>query len=53
VLWLELLDEGGQLPAGKLDELLVEARAIMLILGKAEKTAREKKQKADNEQHKH
>jgi len=35
VLWLELLDEGGQLPVGKLDELLAEA--FLSILGKAEK----------------
>jgi four helix bundle protein len=45
VLWLELLDEGGQLPSGKLDDLLSEAHAIMSILGKAEKTARDKLKK--------
>jgi len=50
VLWLELLNEGGQLPPSKLDDLLVESRAIMFILGKAEKTAREKRQKADSNQ---
>ena len=41
VLWLELLNESEALPAGKRDEVLAEARAIMAILGKAEKTARE------------
>ena len=46
VLWLELLSEGGQLPEGKLDDLLAEARVIMSILGKAEKTARDKRKKA-------
>ncbi|UOQ75623.1 four helix bundle protein [Hymenobacter sp. 5516J-16] len=45
VLWLELLNEGGVLPAGKLDDLLTEARAIMFVLGKAEKTVRERRQK--------
>ncbi|OGX83596.1 hypothetical protein BEN49_01930 [Hymenobacter coccineus] len=45
VLWLELLSEAGNLPKGKLDELLSEARAVMVILGKAEKTAREKVKK--------
>lgn len=50
VLWLELLDEGGQLPSGKLDDILSEARAIMFILGKAEKTARDKRHKADTQQ---
>ncbi len=49
VLWLELLDEGSHLPDGKLDELLAEARSIMSILGKAEKTAREKLKKASDE----
>ena len=49
VLWLELLSEGGHLPDGKLDELLAEARSIMSILGKAEKTAREKLKKASGE----
>jgi len=48
VLWLELLNEGGNIAEGKLDELLVEARAIMSILGKAEKTAREKLKKVTN-----
>ena len=47
VLWLELLDEGGHLPEGKLDELLAEAKSIMSILGKAEKTARDKQRKAN------
>ncbi|GAB2788371.1 four helix bundle protein [Hymenobacter luteus] len=42
VLWLELLNEAGTLPPGKLDELLSEANAIMAILGKAEKTARDR-----------
>ena len=46
VLWLELLSEGGHLPEGKLDELLAEARAILSILGKAEKTARDKQKKS-------
>ena len=46
VLWLELLSEGGHLPEGKLDELLVEAKSIMSILGKAEKTARDKQKKS-------
>ena len=46
VLWLELLSEAGHLPEGKLDDLLTEARAIMSILGKAEKTAREKQKKS-------
>ena len=46
VLWLELLSEGGHLPEGRLDELLTEARAVMSILGKAEKTARDKQRKA-------
>ncbi|WP_426490029.1 four helix bundle protein [Hymenobacter sp. 102] len=45
VLWLELLSEGSSLPTGKLDDLLSEARAIMSILGKAEKTARDKLKK--------
>ena len=45
VLWLELLNESGNLAEGKLDELLLEARAIMAILGKAEKTARENSKK--------
>ena len=45
VLWLELLSEGGHLTEGRLDDLLTEARAIMFILGKAEKTAREKLKK--------
>ena len=45
VLWLELLNENGNLAEGKLDELLLEARAIMAILGKAEKTARENSKK--------
>jgi four helix bundle protein len=48
VLWLELLSEGGHLAAHKLDDLLAEARAIMSILGKAEKTAREKRRKAED-----
>lgn len=46
VLWLELLDESGHFPEGKLDDLLAEARAIMSILGKAEKTARDKQKRA-------
>lgn len=37
VLWLELLNESGNLSEGKLDELLIEAKAILSILGKAEK----------------
>jgi four helix bundle protein len=45
VLWLELLNENGALPAGKLDELLTEAKALMAILGKSEKTARERVKK--------
>ena len=45
VLWLELLSESGTLPVGRLDELLTEAKALMAILGKAEKTAREKTRK--------
>ncbi|MCB2409279.1 four helix bundle protein [Hymenobacter lucidus] len=45
VLWLELLNENGVLPAGRLDDLLAEAKALMAILGKAEKTAREKVRK--------
>ncbi|SFQ27905.1 four helix bundle protein [Hymenobacter arizonensis] len=49
VLWLELLSEGGHMPEGRLDELLTEARAIMSILGKAEKTARDKQKKASRE----
>ena len=40
VLWLELLNEGGSLPAGRLDKLLAEAQSILAIIGKAEKTAR-------------
>ena len=48
VLWLELLYEGGHLPAGKVDDLLMESRAIMSILGKAEKTARDKLRKASH-----
>lgn len=48
VLWLELLSEGGQLPIGRIDDLLAEAKAIMSILGKAEKTARAKLRKASN-----
>lgn len=46
VLWLELLSEAGHLPEGRLDELLTEAKSIMSILGKAEKTARDKQKKA-------
>lgn len=46
VLWLELLNEGGHLPEGKLDEVLTEAKAILSILGKAEKTARDKQKKS-------
>ena len=49
VLWLELLSEGGHLPEGRLDDLLTEARAIMSILGKAEKTARDKQKKANGQ----
>ena len=45
VLWLELLSENGTLPVGRLDELLTEAKALMAILGKAEKTARERARK--------
>jgi four helix bundle protein len=52
VLWLELLSEGGHLPEGKLDELLTEARAIMAILGKAEKTARDKQRKSSAQNNK-
>ncbi|RTQ53809.1 four helix bundle protein [Hymenobacter gummosus] len=48
VLWLELLSEGGHLPAGKIDDLLTEAKAIMSVLGKAEKTARDKLRKASS-----
>ncbi|WP_246010635.1 four helix bundle protein [Hymenobacter perfusus] len=47
VLWLELLSEGSSLPTGKLDDLLSEARAIMSILGKAEKTVRDKLKQTD------
>ncbi len=47
VLWLELLSEGGHLPEGKLDDLLAEARSILAVLGKAEKTARDKQKKAN------
>ena len=50
VLWLELLSEGGHLPEGKLDELLAEAKSIMSILGKAEKTARDKQRKASGKE---
>jgi four helix bundle protein len=49
VLWLELLSEGGHLPEGKLDELLTEARSIMSIFGKAEKTARNNQRKANGQ----
>ena len=49
VLWLELLSEGGHLPEGKLDELLAEAKSIMSILGKAEKTARDKQKKSSDQ----
>ena len=49
VLWLELLSEGGHLPDGKLNELLTEANAIMSILGKAEKTARDKQKKENGQ----
>ncbi|WP_243636035.1 four helix bundle protein [Hymenobacter edaphi] len=48
VLWLELLSEGGHLPAGRIDDLLTEAKAIMSVLGKAEKTARDKVRRASN-----
>lgn len=48
VLWLELLSEGGHLPEGKLDELLVEAKVILSILSKAEKTARDKQKRLSN-----
>ena len=47
VRWLELLNEGGRLPEGKLDDLLLEARAIMFVLGRSEKTARDKQKKAN------
>jgi four helix bundle protein len=47
VLWLELLNEGGHLPEGKLDEVLAEAKTILSILGKAEKTARDKQKKSN------
>ena len=50
VLWLELLSEGGHLPEGKLDDLLTEAKAIMSILGKAEKTARDKQRNASRKE---
>ncbi|UOR04520.1 four helix bundle protein [Hymenobacter aerilatus] len=49
VLWLELLNEAGNLPAGKLDELLLEAKAILAIIGKAEKTARDKSKEGATE----
>ncbi|MGI4864815.1 MAG: four helix bundle protein [Janthinobacterium lividum] len=42
VLWLELLGEGGHLPEGKIDAILAEAKAILSIIGKAEKTARDR-----------
>jgi len=48
VLWLELLNEGGHLPEGKLDDILGEAKAILSILGRAEKTARDKQKKPIN-----
>lgn len=48
VLWLELLNEGGHLPEGKLDDILGEAKAILFILGRAEKTARDKQKKPVN-----
>ncbi len=45
VLWLELLNESGHLPENKLDDIMTEAKAILSILGKAEKTARDRQRK--------
>ena len=44
VFWLEPADEGELVGPGRLAELLQEAREILAILSKAEKTARERNQ---------